>query len=215
MTTSTPAPEQSPQGDASLPLALTIFRILAAPLVAGLILWGHAIAFDQGPRAMGEAYAAALLVFILAAVSDLADGWLARKRNAVTPIGAALDHTADKALTALTLIAMIYALLPLPLVIAAMILIGRDIAVAGLREALADSGQAPPVSAMGKAKAMLAMVGIAAALLQSVLAAFAADPALIQFIIAAAHALLWAAAAVALWSGWGYLASALRSNAAK
>ncbi len=217
MTTSTPAPEQpvpASPGDASLPLALTVFRLLATPLVAGLILWGHAIAFEQGPRAMGEVYGAALVVFTLAALSDMADGWLARRRNAVTAVGAALDHAADKALTALTLIAMIYAMLPLPLIIAAMILIGRDIAVAGLREALADAGHAPPVSVLGKAKAMAAMVGIGLALLQSVLAAFAQSPELIGVVNAAAHALLWAAAALALWSAGGYVSAALRSNAA-
>jgi CDP-diacylglycerol--glycerol-3-phosphate 3-phosphatidyltransferase len=163
---------------------------------------------------MGEAYAAALVVFILAAFSDLADGWLARRRNAVTAIGAALDHAADKLLTTVTLIAMIYAMLPLPLVIAAMILIGRDITVAGLREALADSGRAPPVSALGKAKAMIAMTAIGLVLAQSAMAAYAMDPGLIRMVNAAAHASLWAAAAIALWSGWGYLAAALRSDAA-
>jgi CDP-diacylglycerol--glycerol-3-phosphate 3-phosphatidyltransferase len=213
MTTSTPAPEASHRA-AALPLALTIFRLLAAPLIVGLILWGHAMAFSQGPRVMGEAYAAALLVFLLAAFSDLADGWLARRRNAVTAIGAALDHAADKALTALTLIAMIYAILPLALVIPAMILIGRDIAVAGLREGLADGGTAPPVSFLGKIKAFIAMAGIGCALAHSVLAAFAVDAALITFARYGAYTLLWAAAAVALWSGWGYLASAVRPRRA-
>ena len=83
-------------------------------------------------------------------LTDWLDGWLARKFDAVTPLGAALDHVADKVLVACALVALAYAALPLHLVIAAVIILGRDIAIAGLREGISAQGGSLPVSQLRK-----------------------------------------------------------------
>jgi CDP-diacylglycerol--glycerol-3-phosphate 3-phosphatidyltransferase len=185
------------------PTMLTAARIVAAPVVAALVLWAHESAFTLGPARSALIYTIAAALFIAAALTDLIDGWLARKLDAVTPFGAALDHAADKALVASALVALSYALFPLSLVAAALILIIRDIAVAGLREALAASGKAPPVGRIGKVKAFAEMAGVAAALCLPA-AAYAAPPVL-DALSGAAHGFLWAAAVLALWSAALYL----------
>jgi CDP-diacylglycerol--glycerol-3-phosphate 3-phosphatidyltransferase len=207
MATSTKDADPMSDKPSTAPTILSAARLAAAPVVAGLVLWAHAMTFTAGPERSALIYSIAALVFVAAALTDLVDGWLARKLNAVTPFGAALDHAADKALVAGALVALSYALLPLPLVIAAILLIIRDIAVAGLREALASSGRAPPVGRVGKVKAFAEMAGVTLAL---VLPAAAYGPRdLLDALSGAAHGLLWAAVALALWSAGVYLRAAI------
>jgi CDP-diacylglycerol--glycerol-3-phosphate 3-phosphatidyltransferase len=172
-----------------------------------LILWGHNAAFTQGPAAMGTLYALALLIFGLAALTDWADGAIARRMGVTSTLGAALDHAADKVLTSVTLIALVYALLPLPLVIAALILIGRDFAIAGLREGLAGAG--PAVAFAGKLKSAAAMIGVASILAEAAAGAFGWPLAAIRIFDWAGHAGLWAAAALALFSAALYVRAAV------
>src|SRR5690349_12962580 len=123
--------------------------MLMGPIVAGLVLWA-ADSLYTDRLLSGFIYALALILFALAASTDWLDGWLARKFGAVTPLGAALDHIADKVLVACVLIALAYAALPIWLVIPAVIILGRDVAIAGLREGLSAQGRALPVSELGK-----------------------------------------------------------------
>jgi CDP-diacylglycerol--glycerol-3-phosphate 3-phosphatidyltransferase len=214
MTISTPTPESGPRPDqrlAKLAMGLTIARFVAAPLAAGLILWGHHVAFTKGAAAMGTLYAAALAVFVLAALSDWADGALARRAGATSPLGAALDHAADKVLTSLVLIALAYAVLPLPLVVAALILIGRDFLIAGLREGL--SGAGPAVAVAGKAKAAAAMIGILAVLAEAVAGAFGWRAEALRVLGLISHAGLWTAAALAIMSAVFYIKEAASPKA--
>lgn len=204
-------PEPSPPPDkrlAKLAMGLTIARFVAAPLAAGLILWGHRIAFKEGALAMGTLYAAALVVVLLAALSDWADGALARRARATSPLGAALDHAADKVLTSLVLIALAYAVLPLALVVAALILIGRDFLIAGLREGLGGAG--PAVAIAGKMKAAAAMIGIVAVLLEAVAGAFGWPQEALRVLRWISHSALWAAAALAIMSAIAYLKDAAK-----
>lgn len=195
---------------ARLPMALTLARIAAGPIVAALVLWAESFVFAD--RALAAIlYLGASALFILAALSDWLDGYLARKLNAVSPLGAALDHGADKVLAVCVLLALAYAAMPLNLVIAAILLLGRDVAVASLREGLSASGRAPPVGRLGKWKAALTMAGIAALLLMKGAALAAAPDSVFLALFYAAHALLWIAVALALWSGAGYAAAALKA----
>ena len=207
MTTSTPAAK----GDSRLPLALTLFRIAATPLIAGLILFGHAIAFKAGLTAMSLCYLAALILFIAAALSDWADGWLARRTNAVTPLGAALDHAADKVLTTVTLMALIYAILPLSMVVAAMVIVGRDVAIAGLREGLGTTSNLA-VSRLGKVKAGATMAAIILVLAQSIAAATPEAFGIVPFLNFAAKAMLYSATFVAVVSAGQYLRNMLQAR---
>lgn len=189
-----------------LPLYLTLSRIIAAPIVAGLIVWAHAIVFTEGAGRAAQLYAVAGIVFVAAALTDFLDGWLARRHDAVTPVGAALDHAADKALVAAALLALAYALLRWDLVLAAVLLVVRDVAVAGLREGLSGSGRSLPVSSLGKMKAFAEMVAIAAFMfLPALVFADAGAHAVISWIAVTA---LWAAVALALMSAALYVRAA-------
>ena len=81
------------------------YALTYALLTAGLILFAMTYLYTDRVLA-GFIYAMALMVFLFAAATDWLDGYFARKLNAVTPLGAALDHCADKVLTACTLLAL-------------------------------------------------------------------------------------------------------------
>lgn len=194
-----------------LPNVLTITRLIAAPVVAGLVLWADALFFSEARVTGAYVQLAATAVFLLAALTDALDGPLARRLGAVSPVGAALDHAADKALTTATLAALIYVALPLHLVIAALIIVVRDVTVAGLREGLSLSGRALPVSLFGKLKTVTEMIGIAAFLLLMTAIAMNGPPDLAALLSTAAGITLWIAAAAAVLSGLQY-AWALRGT---
>lgn len=190
-------------------MALTLFRIAMGPVIAGLILWAAAETYADRLLA-GFIYALCLILFLLAAVTDWLDGALARKLDAVTPLGAALDHTADKVLIVCVLLALAYAALPLGLVAAAVIILGRDVAIAGLREGLSQSGRALPVNQLGKWKAAAEMSGVAAFLGFQAAAILFAPQSLVTGLDYAARILLWAAALLALISAGIYATAAVK-----
>lgn len=202
--------QSGPEGPRSaLPTALTVLRMVLGPTVAAIILYAMTFLYSDHALA-GRLFALALVVFLIAAATDWLDGFFARKLNAVTPLGAALDHCADKVLIACVLVALAYAALPFDLVVAAMILIGRDIAVAGLREGLSNSGRPLPVGAVGKWKAAAEMAGVGAFLAFQSSALLLTSPAIIIGLSYAAEILLWAAAALALISAAQYVAAAMK-----
>ncbi len=194
----------------NLPTLLTLFRIAMGPTIAALILWATTLLHVDHYLA-GFIYALALILFLLAAASDWLDGWLARKLNAVTPLGAALDHSADKVLITCVLVALAYAALPMGLVAAAVLILGRDVAVAGLREGIAAQGKSLPVSQLGKWKAAAEMAGVGAFLAFQAAALLLAPPSLSDGLFWAARILIWAAAALALISGAQYVQTLLNS----
>ena len=179
------------------------------PAVAALVLWASTQLYVD-PLLAGFIYALALILFVLAAITDWLDGWLARKLDAVTPLGAALDHSADKVLITCVLVALAYAALPIGLVAAAIIILGRDVAVAGLREAIAAQNKSLPVSQLGKWKAAAEMAGVAAFLAFQMSALLLAPVSVALGLYWAARILLWAAAALALISGAQYVQTLLR-----
>lgn len=197
----------------ALPNAVTLARLAAAPVVGGLLLWAGATTFDAGRSGPALIYGAALAVFALAALSDWLDGAMARRMGATSPLGAALDHAADKALTSAALIALAATALPFDLVVAAAIIVVRDVAVAGLREGLSLGGRALPVDGLGKIKTVAALTAIGAAIaVQLVALTIPAGSgfSLIDALGLFTRAALWATATLAVWSGVGYLRAALR-----
>jgi CDP-diacylglycerol--glycerol-3-phosphate 3-phosphatidyltransferase len=208
MTTSTTGDDARAR-KSTIPTALTVFRIVMGPTIAAFVLLA-ASQHHIDPLLAGFIYAFALILFVLAAATDWLDGWLARKLDAVTPLGAALDHCADKVLITCVLVALAYAALPLPLVAAAVLILGRDVAVAGLREAIAAQGKSLPVSQLGKWKAAAEMAGVAAFLAFQAAALLFAPANIIVGLDWAARLLLWSAAALALLSGGQYLAALLK-----
>lgn len=193
----------------SLPTLLTLARIALGPVIAGLILWAAAVLYSDRLVA-GALYGASLVLFVLAAASDWLDGWLARKLDAVTPLGAALDHAADKVLIVCVLVALAYAALPLNLVAAAVIILGRDVAIAGLREGLSAQGRSLPVGQIGKWKAAAEMGGAGAFLGFQTTALLMAPVDIVLGLSWAAQGLLWIAAGLALLSAAFYVAALMR-----
>jgi len=193
----------------TLPTTLTLFRMAMGPGIAALVLWANTLVYADRALA-GLIYALTVIVFLMAAASDWLDGYFARKLNAVTPLGAALDHCADKVLIACTLLALAYAALPFDLVAAGVIILGRDIAVAGLREGLANSGRAVPVGAVGKWKAAAEMAGVGAFLAYQTSALIIDSASIIIGLLYAARILLWAGAGLALISAAQYGGAAMK-----
>jgi cardiolipin synthase (CMP-forming) len=210
MTSSTTSADARPRKVSVIPTALTIFRMVMGPVIAALVLWAS-IELYRDPLLSGFIYALCFILFLLAAVTDWMDGYLARKLDAVTPLGAALDHSADKVLITCVLVALAYSGLSLGLVFAAVVILGRDVAVAGLREAIAAQGKTLPVSSLGKWKAAAEMAGVGAFLaFQTSVLLSSTMGVPISFVIGldwAARILLWAAAALALISGAQYVAT--------
>jgi CDP-diacylglycerol--glycerol-3-phosphate 3-phosphatidyltransferase len=197
----------------NIPTLLTVFRIAMAPVIAGLVLWAANETYAD-PLLAGFIYALCLVVFVVAALTDWLDGYLARKLDAVTPLGAALDHSADKVLITCVLVALAYAALPWTLVAASVLILGRDVAVAGLREGIAAQGKTLPVSSLGKWKAAAEMAGVGAFLAFQASALLASAMSMPVSVVLgldwAARILLWSAAVLALISGAQYLATLLK-----
>ena len=137
----------------NLPISLTLLRIFFVPLVVVLLL--------TSGRNMDLW---AVVVFLLAATTDLLDGYLARKRGQVTSLGILLDPIADKLLTSAAFISLVY----LHLVSAwmAMIIIGREFAVSGLRAIASAEGFSLEVSELGKTKMVFQVVAITVIILE-------------------------------------------------
>lgn len=201
---------EGPRSKSNIPTLLTVFRMAMGPAIAGLVLWAASVTYSD-PYLAGFIYTLTLVLFIFAAASDFLDGWLARKLDAVTPLGAALDHSADKVLITCVLVALAYAALPFMLAIAAVLILGRDVAVAGLREGLSAQGRAMPVGQLGKWKAAAEMAGVGAFLAFQMLALLRiTPPSIVLGLDWAARALLWAAAGLALISAAQYVGALLK-----
>jgi CDP-diacylglycerol---glycerol-3-phosphate 3-phosphatidyltransferase len=137
---------------ATLPNLLGVGRILATPVVMALLLLP-----GEGTDL------AAAVVFVVAALSDIADGWIARARHQVTPLGVFMDLAADKVLVAGVLIAMVEADL-VPAWMAATLLI-REFVVQAVRQLAAAEDVVISARALGKAKTLATNAGIALLLL--------------------------------------------------
>jgi CDP-diacylglycerol--glycerol-3-phosphate 3-phosphatidyltransferase/cardiolipin synthase len=150
----------------NLPNLLTWLRILLIPLVIGV--------FYLPVRWLGNEQAnwLATVFFVVAAITDWFDGYLARKLDQTTAFGAFLDPVADKLMVAAALIVLVDLGRTSPLV--ALIIIGREIAVSALREWMAKSGKAGSVavSFIGKLKTTFQMVAISLLLFWEPLGAF-------------------------------------------
>jgi CDP-diacylglycerol--glycerol-3-phosphate 3-phosphatidyltransferase len=142
----------------NLPNLLTLLRIFFVPLlVAALLADSHASTFQQLIPVSSELFA--LAVFLVAAVTDLLDGYLARRWGQITTVGTLLDPIADKLLISAALVSLV----DIHRVSAWMVIliIGREFAVSGLRSIAASSGYTISASELGKSKMVAQVVAIA------------------------------------------------------
>lgn len=187
----------------SLPIAniLTLARIVMIPLVVILFYLPY-----------GWAKPATAIVFILAAITDSLDGYLARKLGQTSALGAFLDPVADKLMVVVALVLLVsYSPPRLELIrfdphvlitITAAVIVGREITISALREWMAEMGARGKVavSSMGKLKTIFQMTGLSCMLFRS-------DVWFIPAFELGVYCLV-AAAALTLWSMIVYLKAA-------
>ncbi len=131
----------------NLPNRLTIFRVFCIPAFVAMMLI-TAIPYN---------YYIAVLIFILASLTDLLDGKIARKYNLVTNFGKFMDPLADKLLVSAALICLSPAMIPAWIVI---IIISRELFISGFRILAADQGIVLAAGWWGKFKTAFSMVMI-------------------------------------------------------
>lgn len=167
------------------PNRLTLGRILVIPLI--LVLYPLDFRFTDG---------ICVILFMAAAITDYLDGYLARKHNEVSVLGALLDPVADKMLMATALVVLAHAKQLPPLI--AGVLLCRDVLVSGLRMVALEQNFKLEVNQFGKIKTFVADAGIGFLLLRS--DEVAGIP---------AHALgmlaMWAATFLGLYSAYLYV----------
>lgn len=139
----------------NLPNTLTLSRIFLVPLLVVVLLTKF-----EGRNILGinkDLVAAA--IFALASATDWLDGYVARRRRQVTPLGQMMDPLADKLLTSAALISLVQVNSLVPAWLVAVI-IGRELAVTALRSIAYSRGLNIPSSPMGKVKMVCEVVGI-------------------------------------------------------
>lgn len=178
----------------NLPNMLTYGRIAAVPVVSGLLLWGG-----------HPARWAALAIYIVAAITDFFDGYLARKWQQQSSLGRMLDPIADKVLVAVVLLVMCADDILLGGHIwAAIIILSREVLVSGLREYLGELQVSVPVTKIAKWKTAVQLIAI------GFLIAGPAGDTVLPHTTTMGIGLLWIAAALTLYTGYDYFRAGIR-----
>ena len=167
----------------NIPNLLTFFRIALIPVLVFLLLSSSELLSILS-----------VLVFSIASITDWLDGYIARKMNIVTNLGKFLDPIADKLLIAASLVMLVgLGRVPAWMVV---VIIGREIAVTGLRSIASSEGIIIAASDLGKGKMIMQISAIIGLLLHY------------QYMGIDFHTvgilLLWVALALTTWSGFDY-----------
>jgi cardiolipin synthase len=179
----------------TLPNILTLSRIAVIPLLVALFYW-------DSPTARWIA----LGIFTVAAITDFFDGYFARSMDQHSRLGRMLDPIADKLLVG-SIVIMLVAFQRAP-VLAALVILCRELLVSGLREFLAEIRVSMPVSRLAKWKTFIQMFSIGFLLIGDV-GPFFLHPAVTTVLIG--EILIWVAAALTLVTGYDYLRTGWRS----
>ena len=179
----------------SLPNILTYGRIVAVPLLAGVLF------FDTGEMTRWLAFA----IFVAACVTDWLDGYLARIWEQQSNLGRILDPIADKLLVGTTLLMLAYTdTIGGWSIWAALTILSREILVSGLREFLAELNVKVHVTQLAKWKTAVQFVALAILLAGPTIERVIPGTALIGVV------LLWIAALLTLLTGYDYLKAGVR-----
>ncbi len=178
----------------TLPNILTLSRILALPLLALFLWWPD---WPQG-------YLVAWVIYALMGVTDYFDGYLARAQGTVSKLGVFLDPIADKIMIATVILILVGKQVILDWhLIAAMVILAREIAVSGLREFLGGIQVSVPVSQLAKWKTTLQLGALGFLIFSRATPDWA-------WVLQTGIVFLWAAAALTLVTGWDYLRTGLK-----
>ena len=183
----------------TLPNLLTLSRILAVPILVYL-LW----------KPSWYDYAITFVLYVLVAVTDYFDGYLARAQGTVSRLGIFLDPIADKIMVAAVIVMLVSTRSEsgTPLIhgfhiVPALVILLREIIVSGLREFLAGLQISLPVSHLAKWKTTLQLVALGALILAGAAPQW-------PWVHLVGLVSLWAAAALTLVTGWDYLRVGLK-----
>jgi CDP-diacylglycerol---glycerol-3-phosphate 3-phosphatidyltransferase len=143
----------------NLPNYITSTRIFAVPL----LIWVLSTPRLESKNGLREITAVTL--FILAAITDAVDGYLARRRGQITAMGMLLDPLADKLMIAAAFVTLVQFNPRIVPAWMAVIVIGREFLVSGLRSIAAQQGFTIEASDLGKSKMVVQIVAVAAAIL--------------------------------------------------
>jgi cardiolipin synthase (CMP-forming) len=181
----------------NIPILLTWLRVALIPLVVGVFYLPDLGFSSFSTLQLGLA---STIIFIVAAVTDWFDGFLARRWNQTSAFGAFLDPVADKLMVAGALLVLVHLGRVDPII--AFVIIGREIAISALREWMAQIGasKSVAVSSIGKIKTTAQMVAIPMLLYDGAL--LGVDT---HFW---GQVLLWIAAVLTVWSMFYYLRKA-------
>jgi CDP-diacylglycerol--glycerol-3-phosphate 3-phosphatidyltransferase len=149
------------ENEMNLPNSLTVLRIFFVPLLVVVLLtgqpnwnfWGFPVHFEVW----------GVLILLVAAATDAADGYIARKRREITTLGILLDPVADKLLISAAFIPLVQMHLVQAWMV--VIIIGREFIVMGLREIASVEGLVIPATALGKTKMILQVLAGCAVIL--------------------------------------------------
>jgi CDP-diacylglycerol--glycerol-3-phosphate 3-phosphatidyltransferase len=137
----------------NVPIALTLVRIVLVPLIIVFLISSSRVHV-----------LIAAVIFVAASLTDWLDGSMARRRNQVTRLGTLLDPVADKLLVAAALVSLVQVDMIDAWV--AVLIIGRELAVTGLRGVALSMGTVVPASPLGKAKTVSQYVAITVLILE-------------------------------------------------
>lgn len=183
------------RGPWSLPNLLTYGRIAAIPAVVALLFWP----WDDWARWT------ALTIYVIAAVTDWLDGWIARAWSQQSAIGRMLDPIADKLLVCALLLMLVHTdTIQGWSIWAAIVILCREILVSGLREFLAELRVSVPVSKVAKWKTTAQLVAL------GFLVAGPAGDQVLPHATQIGLGLLWVAAALTIYTGWDYFNAGIR-----
>jgi CDP-diacylglycerol--glycerol-3-phosphate 3-phosphatidyltransferase len=177
----------------NLPNSLTLARIVLVPLLVVVFLTSV-----PGDLVIGlPKGTAAALIFAVASITDWLDGYLARRRKQVTVLGQLLDPIADKLLTTAAFVSLVQLDLAPAWIVA--VIIGRELAITGLRGVAHSRGVVMPASGLGKLKMVAQVVSILALML-----AFDVTGEPGRWLRLLGDGALWVVLALALWSAVEY-----------
>jgi CDP-diacylglycerol--glycerol-3-phosphate 3-phosphatidyltransferase len=143
----------------NLPNSITMSRIFSVPV----LIWILSPVFPL--RGHGEQEICASIVFILASITDGVDGYLARRRGQITTMGMLLDPLADKLMVAAAYIVLVQYTPAIVKPWIAVLVIGREFLVSGLRSIATSEGFTIEASDLGKLKTIIQVVSVVAAIL--------------------------------------------------
>ncbi len=185
----------------SLPNILTLSRILAVPILV-FLLWPGSYA-GRHPSLPFD-YALAFALYCLMGITDYFDGYVARSRGTVSKLGAFLDPVADKIMVAAVILLLVFTRdIADWHVIAALVILLREIMVSGLREFLATVRVSMPVTMLAKWKTTFQLVAFGALILSGAVPA-------VEWVKQVGLVCLWGAAILTLITGWDYLRVGLK-----